>query len=262
MNPLGTAKRLWALDSPSFTVQANLVMYGLEGELTIPLPAYLIEHPKGLVLFDTGIVPQAIDDPRSVYGELADLIGLTGTPEQRLDRQIQALGYKLSDVTHVIASHLHFDHTGGLSLFPEAKFYVGQGEMPFAYWPTAIAAHAFRRPDFEVIPRKQWHEIPGCDVDLFGDGSLVVLYTPGHTPGELSLLVRLPSRNFVLTGDTAHLRAALEEEVQFPGDADSLAAVRSLQRIKLIRDGADATVWISHDPEDWAELGHAPHWFE
>ncbi|MGH9108761.1 MAG: hypothetical protein ACRDY3_04710, partial [Acidimicrobiales bacterium] len=90
MEGFGTAKRLWALDSPTFTVEANTLMYGLAGRLTIPLPAYLIEHPKGLVLFDTGLVPASLDDPRSVYGELADLITLTATAEQRLDRQIQA----------------------------------------------------------------------------------------------------------------------------------------------------------------------------
>jgi len=99
-------------------------------------------------------------------------------------------------------------------------------------------------------------------VDLFGDGSLVILFTPGHTPGELSLLVRLGSRNFVLTGDTVHLRAALENEIHFPVDADTAAAVQSLRRLKLLRDSADATVWITHDPEDWAEFQHAPHCYE
>lgn len=262
MTLFGTAKRLWALDSPTFTVEAHTLMYGLSGELTIPLPAYLIEHARGLVLFDTGVVPRAIDDPESVYGDLARFIQLRGQPEQRLDRQIEALGYKLSDVTHVIASHAHFDHTGGLYLFPDAKLYAGAGELRHAYWPEPIGAGFFRTADLDPTRGFKWHHIPGVDVDLFGDGSLVVLFTPGHTPGELSLLVRLPSRNFLLTGDTVHLRAALEGEIHFPVDTDTAAAVRSLQRIKLLRDTADATVWITHDPEDWAELGHAPYCYE
>lgn len=262
MNSFSTAKRLWALDSPTFTVEAHTLMYGLSGELTIPMPAYLIEHPKGLVLFDTGLVPAAIDDPHAVYGELAELTKIHAEPHHRLDRQIEALGYKLSDVTHVIASHAHFDHSGGLYLFPEAKFYAGQGEMQFAYWPTKIGAGFFRHADLDATRGFDWYEIPGMDVDLFGDGSLVILFTPGHTPGELSLLVRLPSRNFILTGDTVHLRAALENEIHFPVDADTAAAVRSLRRLKLLRDTADATVWITHDPEDWAEFAHAPHAWE
>lgn len=258
----GTAKRLWALDSPTFTVDANTLMYGLTGRLTIPLPAYLIEHPKGLVLFDTGLVPDALEDPHAVYGDLADAITLTATADQRLDRQIRALGYELSDVTHVIASHSHFDHAGGLYLFPQAKFYAGQGELQHAYWPARIGAGFFRREDLDATRSFDWYEIPGIDHDLFGDGSLVVLFTPGHTPGELSLLVRLPGRNFILTGDTVHLRAALDQEIHFPVDADTAAAVRSLQRLKLLRDSADATVWITHDPDDWAELRHAPFCYE
>jgi glyoxylase-like metal-dependent hydrolase (beta-lactamase superfamily II) len=262
MTGLGTAKRLWALDSPTFTVEAHTLMYGLTGKLTIPMPAYLIEHPRGLVLFDTGLVPAAIDDPHAVYGELAELTNISAQPHQRLDRQIEALGYKLSDVTHVIASHAHFDHSGGLYLFPQAKFYAGQGEMQFAYWPAQIGAGFFRLADLDATRGFNWHEIPGMDVDLFGDGSLVILFTPGHTPGELSLLVRLASRNFILTGDTVHLRAALESEIHFPVDADTAAAVQSLRRLKLLRDSADATVWITHDPEDWAELQHAPRCYE
>ena len=267
MDLFGTAKRMWALDSPTFTIPANLVMIGSEGEMTIPLPAYLIEHPRGLILFDTGLVPEAIDDARAVYGDMADLMGIKAKPDQRLDRQIEALGHRLSDVTHVIASHLHYDHAGGLSLFPEAKLYIGAGEMPHAYWPgrTVIPGftdHAFHRSDFADIPRFRWREIPGRDIDLFGDGSIVILYTPGHTPGELSLLVRLPNRNFILTGDTVHVRAALELEIPSIGDMDSVAAVHSLQRMKLIRDAADATVWITHDPEDWADNVHAPHCHE
>ena len=261
MHHLGTATRLWALDSPTFTVPASMVMAGLEGEITIPTPAYLIEHPRGLILFDTGIVPDAIEDPHAVYGGLADLLGLNGTPDQRLDRQIEALGYRLSDVTHVVASHLHSDHSGGLYLFPEAKLYAGLGELPHAHWPT-VTPYAFHPADFEDIPQRRWTEIPGCDIDLFGDGSITILFTPGHTPGELSLVVRLPSRNFVLTGDTVHIRAALEDETPYPADTDAIAAVQSLRRLKLIRDTADATVWITHDPEDWAEYDHAPHSYQ
>ena len=125
---LGFARKMWALDCPTLTVDATTLMYGLSGMITIPMPSFLIEHPKGLVLFDTGIAPEAITDPVGVYGqELADGLGIGGTPDQAVDKQIEALGYKTSDVTHVIASHFHFDHAGGTHLFPEAKHYHGAG---------------------------------------------------------------------------------------------------------------------------------------
>src|SRR5260370_23977717 len=81
MMQFGMCKRLWALDSPTFTVQAHTLLYGLEGQLTIPMPAYLIEHPKGVVLFDTGLVPAAMDDPFAVYCDLASLTGIQPSPQ-------------------------------------------------------------------------------------------------------------------------------------------------------------------------------------
>lgn len=258
----GTAKRLWALDSPTFTLDKSILMVGATGEVTIPMPAYLIEHPKGLVLFDTGLVPAAAKDPDAVYGELADFLGLQFTPDQAVDAQLQALGYKPSDIKYVIASHTHFDHSGGLYLFPEAKIFVGEGDVRFAYWPDPAGAVFFRPQDIDAARDFTWQEVPRCDVDLFGDGSVVILFTPGHTPGELSLLVRLPDRNFVLTGDTVHLREALENVIPMPYDADTVESLRSIRRLQMIRDAADATVWISHDPEDWAEFQHAPFSYE
>ncbi|WP_375474733.1 N-acyl homoserine lactonase family protein [uncultured Jatrophihabitans sp.] len=260
---LAFARRMWALDCPSLTVEAVTLMYGLSGMVTIPMPSFLIEHPKGLVLFDTGIAPAAIDDPVALYGqEMADALGITSTPDQRLDRQIAALGYKLTDVTHVISSHLHFDHSGGHHLFPQATFYCGQGEMRFAHFPDPLGDFCFMPDELAVMSKFTWREVPGVDVDLFGDGSMIILFMPGHTPGELSLKVRLSSRTFLLTGDAVHLRAALDQEFQFPLDCDTKSSLQTLRRLKRIAEVEDTTVWITHDPDDWAEYKHAPACYE
>jgi N-acyl homoserine lactone hydrolase len=260
---LGFARKMWALDCPTLTVDATTLLYGLSGMMTIPMPSFLIEHPKGLVLFDTGIAPEAITDPVAVYGqELADGLGISGNPDHAVDKQIEALGYKTSDVTHVIASHLHFDHAGGTHLFPDAFHYAGQGELAFAHFPTPIAAFCYRDDQLARIRNFNWREVPGCDLDVFGDGSLVILSMPGHTPGELSLKVRLASRTFILTGDAVHLRAQLEQEYHFPIDYDTVSAVATLKRLKRLRESEDATLWITHDPDDWNDLKHAPYSFE
>ncbi|MGH8998434.1 MAG: N-acyl homoserine lactonase family protein [Acidimicrobiia bacterium] len=256
------AKRLWALDAPTITVDQSLMMVGGSGVVTIPMPAFLIEHPAGLVLFDTGPAFDAADDPESVYGPLAEMFDMRFPAAVRVDRQLGDLGYKTSDVRYVVASHLHFDHAGGRSLVPDATFLVGPGEMRYAYWPDKAGAAFFRREDFEPTREFNWLELPGGEHDVFGDGALVVFCTPGHTPGELSMLVRLPERNFLLVGDTVHLRVALEGEIPNMFDANTQVAAESIRRLKLIRAAADATVWISHDPEDWAEFGHAPQCFE
>jgi N-acyl homoserine lactone hydrolase len=260
---LGYARKMWALDCPTLTVEANTLMYGLSGMMTIPMPSFLVEHPKGLVLFDTGIAPEAILDPVAVYGQaLADGLGITGDADKAIDKQIEALGYRVSDVTHVIASHFHFDHAGGTHLFPGAKHYAGQGELAFAHYPAPIGAFCYMPNQLERTRNFDWREVPGCDLDLFGDGSLVLLSMPGHTPGELSLKVRLASRTFLLTGDAVHLRAALDMEYHFPIDWDTRVALNSLRRIKRIAEAEEATVWITHDPDDWAELKHAPYCYE
>jgi N-acyl homoserine lactone hydrolase len=262
----GMARRMWALECPIVTVEAHTLMHGLTGKVAMPLPAFLIEHLNGLVLFDTGMDPDAMDDPIAVFGDqfgqhLLDN-GWVCNSALRIDRQLQDLGYQTSDITHVITSHLHLDHCGGHHLFPKAKFYVGQDELSFAYWPTPMSSDAYLPWQLDRLRSLDWHEIPGIDVDLFGDGSLVILSMPGHTPGSLSLKVRLPSRTFILTGDAVHLRAALEKEYHFPIDSDTKASLATLRRIKLIRDAEDAAVWISHDPEDWAEYRHTPQCHE
>jgi glyoxylase-like metal-dependent hydrolase (beta-lactamase superfamily II) len=260
---LGHARRMWALDAPTLTVDANTLMYGLSGVITIPMPAFLIEHPKGLVLFDTGIAPEALIDPVALYGqELADGLGISGTDDQQLANQLRNLGYKLTDVTHVIASHLHFDHAGATHLFPHAKHYIGAGEMAFARWPAPIGAFCYRDDQLERIRHFDWHEVPGVDVDLFGDGSLVIMHMPGHTPGELSLRVRLATRSVLLTGDAVHLRDALLLDYHFPIDWDTRQSLISLQRIKRIAESEDLTIWISHDPQDWAAHKPAPTCYE
>lgn len=89
---------------------------------------------------------------------------------------------------------------------------------------------------------------------MFGDGSVVILRTPGHTPGHSSLLVRLPERNFILTGDAVHLRTALEADLPMPSDANTRESVASIRLLRRLRDSLDATMWISHDPEDWGRV--------
>lgn len=257
-----TARRLWPLEGPTMTVDAVTLMYGLTGRLTIPVPSFLVEHEKGLVLFDTGIDPDAITDPVGVFGqEVADVIALEGREEHRIDRQLEAIGFRTSDVTHVVSSHLHFDHCGGHHLFRGATFYAGAGELAFARTPDPISAPAFPPPLIEGLRGLDWRETAE-DLDLFGDGSITLLTTPGHTPGQISLLVRLSSRTFILTGDAVHLRVALDLEYPFPLDHDTKSSLATLRRLKRLRESTGASVWISHDPDDWSEYGRAGHGYE
>lgn len=252
----GKAKRMWALPGAELTAPKSLLMHGGDDTLiNLPCPSFLIEHPKGLVLFDTGCNPKVIDDPVGYWGEVAKNLPLKWSKNETLDKQIQGLGYKTDDIKYVVLSHSHLDHAGGLTYFPKARFVVGAGELRYAYWPDPDRRWAFIVNDYLPTRNYDWLEL-NQDFDLFGDGAVQFLFTPGHTPGECSLLVNLPNRSFLLVGDTVHLRDAAETEATMPIDTDPIQSVYSIKRIKAIRDMHGATMWITHDPADWKEYPH------
>jgi N-acyl homoserine lactone hydrolase len=257
MHSNGTATRMWALHGPTLTIDVAELVLGGTGKVTVPVPSFVIQHPRGLVLFDTGFAPDALDDPRSYYPAVADIVTINIEEQQLLVNQLDAIGFSARDVTHVVVSHAHYDHTGGLYLFPQAKFYIGTGDLQYAFWPSAAETVVFRRDDLDKTRGFDWHQVPG-DLDLFGDGSVVLLHMPGHTPGNKSLLVRLPSRTFLLAGDTVHLRAALNGPVPTPWDYSTSDARTSIDRLITVRDSLQAELWISHDPEDGALYKYSP----
>jgi hypothetical protein len=174
-------------------------LLGASGPITLPLPAFLIEHDHGLVLFDTGLAPEAWDEgPRAVYGAVADMFPFECPPDNRLDLQISKAGFRVEDITHVVVSHAHLDHTGGLFLFLNAQFYISEQEMAYAFWPHPFFQEMFGRKDLERVRSCHWNLL-SADLDLFGEGSIQILRTPGHTPGQMSMLVKLESRSFLLT---------------------------------------------------------------
>lgn len=247
-----TVERLWPLEGATFMVDRGRIMVGGQGELVIPVPSFLIKHERGLVLWDTGVSPLAQEDPISYYGVMGEQLAIQYPESNRVDRQIEALGFSVQDVTHVVLSHAHFDHAGGVYLFPHAKVYAGAGDIRYAMWPDSHGARAFRREDLEPTRGWNWREVH-TDHDLFGDGSIVLLFTPGHTPGNLSLFVRTPEGPFILSGDTVHLQEAVEG-IPAPNDWDSRLAKISARRLGLIRDSLDANLWVCHDPSDWVRF--------
>ncbi|GAA4543952.1 N-acyl homoserine lactonase family protein [Pseudonocardia xishanensis] len=186
------ADRLYAFDAPRGTVPRSDMVVGLDGEVTIPTGLYLIEHREGRVLFDTGLAFDAFDDPVAVYGQgMVDHLRMQIRPEQRIDRQLARIGLRCGDITHVIMSHAHLDHTGSLDRFPTARFYTGPGELAFAESAQGRLAQNVRLADLEPTRGFAWTEVSPVGLDLFGDGSVLIEHAPGHTPGQLVLVVSL-----------------------------------------------------------------------
>ena len=247
----GTVNRVCVLDGARMTVDRGILVVGGTGDLELVCATYVIEHSRGLVLFDTGLDPEAIDAPRDTYGDLA--IGLRFTADQRVDRQLELHGYSAADVTHVVLSHTHLDHTGGISLFPQAKFIAGEADLRYAYWPLPAGVGAFRTVDLDRARTFDWHPLHG-DWDLFGDGSVQILSMPGHTPGNLAVLVHLADGALVLAGDTVHVPEAYTNELPMPSDHNTLESARSIRRLKQVALASEARVVIEHDVDDFAYL--------
>ena len=248
----GTARRMWALDGAWLTMRRDGLVDGASPEpVRIPVPSFLVEHDDGLALIDSGFDPAAIDDPVGTYGEIGRQIEFSAG--QRVDVQLEELGFATGDVTHVVVSHVHFDHTGSLTLFPGARFLLGRGDAPAVRGEDSPVTEISRQADLEPLRDAAWEYLDG-DHDVFGDGALVVLALPGHTPGNTGTLVRLPGRTFLLTGDTAHLRGALEHPRPMGADTDPEQAVASLHRVNALAAEYGAETWVVHDPDDWVRL--------
>lgn len=249
-----TATRLWSLEAPTITVDWSQMVIGGSGPVTIPVPSFLIEHPKGLVLFDTGFNPDAAGAPEEIYGGLATAFDMQFARDVSIEETLKKRGFSRADIKWVVVSHLHFDHAGGALQFPNATLVLGPGEFANAHDPQPSGAAFYTGVDLGLAKQQKWLHIPYGTFDMFGDGSLVVHHTPGHTPGQLSLVVKLPHRNFILTGDTAHGRRGLLEDIPNQYDYNTAEAIQSLQRLKVLAAELEASVWVSHDPEDWADF--------
>jgi N-acyl homoserine lactone hydrolase len=203
---------------------------------------FVIEHSRGLVLFDTGSAPETAEDISAYWGEDV-AAGLPYQIERReiIDGQLFDLGYRCDEVHYVVVSHLHIDHAGGLRFFNKAEIVVHKDELADALCPPpGFNDGSYNLSDFLPIRNNKVRKLED-DCDLFGDGSVIVLHTPGHTAGHCSLLVDLPhTGRVILPGDACFCQSALDLAT-LPGQpipAPDLA-LSSLSRISsYINDGA------------------------
>ena len=229
-------------------------------KIDIPYFFYLIQHPAGNVLFDCGGHPDLAVNPAARLGQAASAFEVHLTDDDRLEARLASVGLTLADITHVAISHLHYDHCGGLEFLRHSTIHVQGSELPFAYWPPVYQRSLFVRADFDHPLR--WHELHGPH-DVFGDGSVVLFPTPGHTPGHQSMLVRLPQSAAILVGDAAYLPEKMRARALPPVVWQPDVMVLSWDRIEEVQRANKAVLLFSHDLEFARSTRLAPdEWYE
>lgn len=211
---------------------------------------YLLKHERGWFLWDTGVSDQVAKMPDGL--KPADPRATHWYRPKTLASQLQQLQIQPSDIKYVAVSHSHPDHIGNLELFPQAMLFVQRAEYE---WPASDGQPRFR-PEHPVTA------LDG-DKDLFGDGSITAIATPGHTPGHQSLLVKLPKTGALfLSGDAVHFLANWENRRVPVINSDPEQTKSSMNRIGEILAKEKAMLWINHDKAQRDTLRMFPEHYE
>ena len=236
---------------------------GMGQDFEIPVPWYLVTHPRGNVVIDGGIAREAARDARERWGAVAEVFQPLLDESETCLAQVVAMGVDPASVKVVLLSHLHLDHTGAIGRFPEATHVVQRAELEYALAPDWFCAGAFVRADFDR-PDLRWSLLEGAwgDFhDLYGDGAITCIRTPGHTVGHQSFLIRTERGPVLLAVDAADTRDHWEERA-LPGAVASVVdAVRSVRKLQTVVLRSGATVITGHDPAQWREIRMAPAFY-
>jgi N-acyl homoserine lactone hydrolase len=234
--------------------------------IQVPVPAFLVEHPKvGPILIDTGFHPSVAVNPSQNLGRLALMAfkDLRMEPEQAASAQLRARGMEPAAVKVVVMTHMHTDHASAISEFPGATFVVSKaeweaatGDGPLHGYVRRQFDHAFeyRLLDFDLPPVASFAGFARA-FDLFGDGSVRCVYTPGHTLGHMSVVLRTRKREVLVASDAIYMRKSLDESHLPYRTEDEHLFRRSLREIQQYRkETPDALIIPGHDWAAWQEL--------
>jgi glyoxylase-like metal-dependent hydrolase (beta-lactamase superfamily II) len=211
---------------------------------------YLIKHSQGWFLWDTGVTDAIADMPEGQ--KPSDPRATHWKRPKKLAAQIEELGIKPDDIKSLAVSHTHPDHIGNVEMFPKAMLYVQKAEYD---WPNPLGVGRFK-PEHPVT------KLDG-DKDVFGDGSINIISTPGHTPGHQSLLIKLPKTGaLVLSGDAVHFKSNWDNRGVPANNFNQDQTKASMDKIAAILAKENAVLWINHDKAQRDTLKLSPEFYD
>jgi len=223
---------------------------------------YLIRHGGSSLMWDTGVPEATMGDPKG-WSTLPKLI--VYHLDRTITSQLAEIGLKTSDVDYVAISHTHGDHIGNIKLFPDATVLLQRAEYDW------INSGPLTDPNLNqlVILARQLMGQPknlkliDGDLDVFGDGSVILISTPGHTPGSQSLMVHLANSGYiVLSGDVVHLQENFEKNIVPALNVDKAQSLASMQRVRDIMQSYNAKLFINHDKAQADRLKLIPAFYD
>jgi N-acyl homoserine lactone hydrolase len=205
---------------------------------------YLLKHGPDWMIWDTGLPDAIFSSPSSEPNAWKRTKALAG--------ELEKLGLKPSDIKYLAVSHTHGDHVGNVELFPQAQLLVQKAEYD---WPGQDG-----KPRF--LPSHPVKTLDG-DYDVFGDGSVTIISTPGHTPGHQSLLLKLPQTGAVLlSGDAVHLKDNWDAKRVPSINVDKEKSSASMQRMSDLMTQSKAQLWINHDKPQSLTMKRPPEFYQ
>jgi N-acyl homoserine lactone hydrolase len=231
-------------------------------DITIPVSMWIIDHPKGLIVFDTGnnvAISDGADNCKKYWAAgNCDFLKPSQTRADVIDAQLKTLGYDASKVKVVVSSHSHLDHIGNIEMFPNAIHAIQKKELYQAWFPEKFQGRTtpgtFVMADIDNAREFNYLELEG-DYDLFGDGSALILSTPGHTLGHQSMKVKLGSgKTMIITQDAVWMQENLDG---YPAGLNFSVQeyTKSVNRLKFMRDLEGADIFMAHDQDQYAKGG-------
>jgi len=245
-----------------FNIQGLIPTYPKAKDITIPVSMWILKHPKGIVVFDTGnnvAISDGADNCKKYWAAgNCDFFKPSQTRADVIDQQLAKLGIKVDDVKVVVSSHSHLDHSGNIAMFPKAIHVFQKKELYQGYWPEKFQGRetngSFVLNDLLSARAYNYMELEG-DYDLFGDGTVHILSTPGHTLGHQSMKVKLPQTGSVIISQDAIWMQENADGYVAGLNFSVQAWTNSANRLKFMRDLEGAKLFFPHDGGQFEKNG-------